>query len=83
MWYDVLSKPKQGIAFQVFHGKLMNVSEDYDDKIERLNTTYPDLLPPAEDTEKLLQEDRVVLVKALMPQVVTRDTKAAVKAISP
>ena len=59
----------------------MNVSEDYDDDIERLNT-HPDLLPPAEDTEKLLQENRAVLIKALTPRVVPRDTKAAAKAIS-
>ena len=60
----------------------MNVSEDYDDEIECLNT-HPDLLPPAEDTEKLLQEDRAVLVKALSPRVLPRDTKAAMKAIRP
>ena len=64
MWSDVLTKPKQGIAFREFRGQLMNVSQDYDDDVERLNT-HPDLLPPAEDTEKLLKEDRAVLVKAL------------------
>ena len=60
----------------------MNVSQDYDDDVERLNT-HPDLLPPAEDMEKLLKEDRAVLVKALMSKVLPRDTKAAVKAIGP
>ena len=60
----------------------MNVPEDYDDDVERLNT-HPKLLPPAEDTEQLLKEDRAVLVKALTSKAVPRDTKAAVKAISP
>ena len=82
MWSDVLTKPKQCIAFQVFRGQLMNVSEDYHGKIERVNP-HPDLLPPAEDMEKLLEEDRVVLIKVLTPRVVPRDTKAAVKAVSP
>ena len=59
----------------------MNVSEDYEDEIEHLNT-HLDLLLLAEDTDKLLEEDRAVLVKALLPRVLPRDTKAAVKAIS-
>ena len=58
----------------------MNVSEDYDDDTEHLNT-HPDLLPPAEDTEKLLAADRAVLVRALSPRVLPRDTKAAVRVI--
>ena len=82
MWSDVVTKPSQGEAFRVFRGELVNVSKDYDDEIERLNM-YPDLLAPDEDTEKLLQEDRAVLVKALMPQVISRNPKAVVKIISP
>ena len=60
----------------------MNISEDYDDEIERLNT-HPDLLPRAEDTEKLLEENKAVLVKALTSKAVPHDTKATVKAIRP
>ena len=60
----------------------MNVSEDYDDELEHLNM-HTDLLPPAEDTEKLLAEDRVVLVKALSSRMVPYDTKAAMKDIRP
>ena len=45
--------------------------------------THPDLLLPAEDTEKLLAEDRALLVKALTPRVLPRGTKATVKAIGP
>ena len=60
----------------------MNVSEDYDGKIERMST-HLDLLPRAEDTEKLLEENKAVLVKALTSKAVPRDTKAAVKTISP
>jgi hypothetical protein len=81
MWSDVLTKPKQGIAFREFRGQLMNVSEEYDDEVERLNT-HPDLLPPAEDTKELLRKNTAVLIKALTSKALPRDTKAAVKAIS-
>ena len=60
----------------------MNVSQDYDHDVERLNT-HPDLLPPAEDMEKLLKEDRAVRVNALTSKAISRDPKAATKAISP
>ena len=82
MWSDVLTRPKQCITFRVFCGQLMNVSEDYDGEIERLNM-HPDLLPPAEDPGKLLQEDRAVLIKALIPRVLPHATKATAKAIRP
>ena len=42
----------------------MNVAEGYDDEIERLNT-HLDLLPPADNDDKLLESDSVVLCKAL------------------
>ena len=64
MWSDMLTKPKQGKAFREFRGQLMNVAEDYDDKIEYLNT-HPDLLPPADNNDKLLARDYVVLCKPL------------------
>ena len=60
----------------------MIVSEVCDDKIVHLNT-HPDLLPPAEDTEKLLAADRAVLIKSLSPGVLPCDIKTAVKAIRP
>ena len=61
----------------------MNAPEDYDDKIECLNT-HPDLLPPADNKKKkLLERDSAVLVKALKPRVVPCASKAAMKAISP
>ena len=66
MWLDILTKPKQGKAFQEFRGRLMNVPEDYDEKIEYLNT-HPDLLPPPDDQEKFLERDSAVIVKALTP----------------
>ena len=59
----------------------MNVSEDYDGKIERLNT-HPDLLPRAEDMKKLLQENRALIIKALTSKAVPRDSKATIRAIS-
>ena len=49
----------------------MNVPEDYDDEVERLNT-YPDLIPPADNKDQLLATSSAVLVKALTQRVVTR-----------
>ena len=60
MWLDVLTKPKQG-----------NVPEDYDNKIEHLNTHH-DLFPSAGDDDKLLATNIVVLVKALKQRLVPR-----------
>ena len=34
MWSYILNKPKQGKAFRLFRGELMNVPEDYDDEVE-------------------------------------------------
>ena len=42
----------------------MNVAEDYDEKIEHLNM-HTDLLPPADNNDKLLARDCVALHKAL------------------
>ena len=42
----------------------MNVPEDYDDEVEYLNT-HPYLLPPADDDDKILVSNSVVLHKAL------------------
>ena len=64
MWSDVLTKSKQGKAFRVFGGQLMNAPEDYDKKIERLSM-HPDLLPPADDDDQLLATNSTVLVKTL------------------
>ena len=63
MWSDVLMETRHGIVFRVFHGQLMNVPEDCDNKIEHLNT-FPDLFPPADEEDKLLARDIAVLVKA-------------------
>ena len=60
MWSDMLMKPKQGKAFRVFSGQLINVAEDYDNKIEHLNM-HPNLLPPADNSDKLLENDSMVL----------------------
>ena len=35
MWSDMLTKPKQGMAFRVDRSHLMNVPEDYNDDEER------------------------------------------------
>ena len=42
----------------------MNVPEDYDDKVEHLDT-YPYLLPAADKDDKLLMSDSVVFNKIL------------------
>ena len=44
MWSDVLTKPLQGQAFKRMRAQLMNVSEKYDDVMERAST-HPGLLP--------------------------------------
>ena len=41
---DTLTKPKHDQVFCEFHGYLMNVPADHDDKAERL-LTHTDLLP--------------------------------------
>ena len=38
MWSDVLTKPLQVQDFKCMRAHLMNVSENYDDEMERLNT---------------------------------------------
>ena len=43
MWSDMLTKPRRGKAFCKFCGHLMNVPENYDNEVERLNT-HPGLL---------------------------------------
>ena len=53
----------------------MNVPEDYDNKIERLNM-HPDLLPPPDDEKKLPERDGAVLIKALEQRVLPRPSKA-------
>eukprot|EP00804_Cyclotella_cryptica_P021177 CCRYP_001489-RB/>CCRYP_001489-RB protein AED:0.45 eAED:0.38 QI:0/-1/0/1/-1/0/1/0/491 len=51
MWSDILTKPKQGKAFREMRGMLMNVPEEYDDEVERRNTSSY-LLPTDEPHEK-------------------------------
>ena len=62
MWYDILTKPKQGSIFRIFRGNLMNVPMNYDDEAERL-LTHP-LLPPKEDKPGTMSTaDKIVLKK--------------------
>ena len=44
-------------------GRLMGISEDYDDGIERLDT-HPDLLPSQECVDNVSAEDASVLAKS-------------------
>ena len=48
MWSDMLIKPPQGKAFCEFCGNLMNVPENYNNEVERLNT-HSDLLQEIKD----------------------------------
>ncbi len=52
MWSEMLTKPKQGMAFRVDRSHLMNVPEDYNDDEER-DCTVQELLPKnnASDTD--------------------------------
>ena len=43
MWLDILNKPNQGNALHLYRGKLLNVTEDYDNEVERSNT-HPNLI---------------------------------------
>ena len=48
MWANMITKTKQGKVFCEFRYHLMNIPEDYDDKVEHLNR-YPDMtLEPKE-----------------------------------
>ena len=49
MWSDVLTKSQQGILFRKMKAVLMNVTENYDNNLERSNT-HPMLLPQKVET---------------------------------
>ena len=38
MWLDILNKPKQRKAFNLFRDNLMNVTDYYDNEVEQVNT---------------------------------------------
>ncbi len=44
MWSDILNKPKNGIPFQKYRSKLMNVPVEYEYNVKTRNT-HPNLLP--------------------------------------
>jgi hypothetical protein len=74
MWSDILTKPKQGVAFREFRGHLMNCPTDYDDEVERRNT-HPKLLPKDEEEKVISENDRLVLRKAVTMLLVYRSMK--------
>ena len=39
MWADVLNKPKQGNIFREFRGEPINIELEYDEEVERENTS--------------------------------------------
>ena len=39
MWSNVLNKPKLSKVFREFRGELMNTKVDYDNEVERENTS--------------------------------------------
>ena len=47
MWSDVLTKPKQGVAFKKDRAQLMNCEENYDDDKDRQKTNM--LVLPKEE----------------------------------
>ena len=65
MWSDVLTKPLQGQYFKRIRAQLMNVSENYNDEMERAST-HPGLLPKVDkdavtaDTYGILAKARVI-----------------------
>ena len=62
MWYDVLTKPLQGQAFNCMRAQLMNVSKKYDDKMERAST-HLGLLPKV-DKDAVTADRFEILEKA-------------------
>ena len=59
MWSDVLTKPQQDIIFRKIRAVLMNVTENYDDDLERTNT-HSMLLPQKMET---LQDKMIKILK--------------------
>ena len=47
IYSDILNKTKQGKAFHILRFELMNVPEDYGDKVEQRNN-HPELLAEEE-----------------------------------
>ena len=45
MWANISTKALQGVLFYKMRARLMGISENYDDKIERLNTPSDLQLP--------------------------------------
>ena len=62
-WANINTKALQGSLFYKMCGRLMGISEDYDDYIERLNT-HPDLLLSQECADNVSAKDASVLAKA-------------------
>ena len=81
MWSDVLTKPKQGVAFREFRGHLMDCPTDYDDEVERRNT-HPKLLPKDEGDKVVSEKDRLVLRNAVTMLLVYRSMKRKTKGSS-
>ena len=64
MWANINTNALQGALFYKTRVRLMGISENYDDKIELLNT-QPDLLPPQECAAPTMStKDVSVLTKA-------------------
>ena len=64
MWANINTKALQGALFYKTRARLMGISENYDDKIEQLNT-QPGLLPPQECAAPTMStKDASVLTKA-------------------
>ena len=64
MWSDMLIKPPQGKVFCEFCGNLMNVPENYNNEVERLNT-HSDLLQEIRDKKLLSSTNTRILRKVL------------------
>jgi hypothetical protein len=74
MWCDILTKPKQGIAFYEFRSHIMNCPINYDDDLERRNT-HESLLPKEEGKQDLSEKDRDTIRKAVTMLLVSRSMK--------
>ena len=89
IWAGINTKALQGILFYKMRGRLMGISEDYDDEIERRNT-HLDLLPSqecdvnvsAKDLSVIKKSGAIVKVLAVVKSALTNATKKTQAAVA-
>ena len=62
MWADINTKALQGALFYKMRARLMGISKNYDDEVERLNT-QPGLLPLKECGGPTMSPENTAILK--------------------